>query len=124
MAAYRSGLDALKYAFEQAGITEDSVDDTMADVQQVLDMHDDVQTTLSQPLNPSLDAELEQELEEILNVEDNTVPPPDGGKQDELPTPPKHVSEEDELMRRLNALKMPTESPTDKNKTPTMHNIL
>lgn len=83
-----------------------------------MDTHDDIQSSLSQNLNSALDAELEQELEELLaEPEDQNTNNTTGGvTEEDVGASNKNViPEEDELTRRLRALKMPiapTESPT------------
>lgn len=79
--SYKIGLSALKTTFKEAGLTEDSVSDTLNNVQEVLDIHDEIQAALSEPVAPSADADLEKELSALLL--DNLPNPPSNSPKQE-----------------------------------------
>lgn len=87
--AYKFGSSALKSTLKTSGLTEDSAADTMLQVQEVLDVHDEIKTALSQPAEP--DDDLEKELAQLL-------------KDSELPEVPKQPVGYDDLQARLDAL--------------------
>lgn len=80
--SYKIGLSALKATFKEAGLTEDSVSDTLNNVQEVLDIHDEIQAALSEPVAPSADADLEKELSALL-LDNLPNPPSDSPKQEQ-----------------------------------------
>lgn len=85
--SYKMGLSALKTTFKEAGLTEDSVSDTMNSVQEVLDIHDEIQAALSEPVAPSTDADLEKELSALL--------------LDNLPNPPCNSPKQEQTNMRI-----------------------
>ncbi|XP_075221621.1 charged multivesicular body protein 7 [Lycorma delicatula] len=87
--SYKMSLSALKYQFKEVGLTEDNVSNTMAQVQEVLDIHDDIQTMLGEPASNVVtsDEDYEAELEEILKSKEPELPKFSPEKFD-LPEPP------------------------------------
>ncbi|XP_031787382.1 charged multivesicular body protein 7 [Nasonia vitripennis] len=68
LAAYKAGCNALK-KFEDTGLTEDNVQDTMDDMTEILDELNEVQSAMTQPVTSNeSDAELEKELAEIMGT--------------------------------------------------------
>ncbi|KAG8332191.1 Charged multivesicular body protein 7 [Homalodisca vitripennis] len=65
--SYKMGLAALKATFKEAGLAEDNVNQTMDQVQEVLEVHDEVQSALSLPMAAELEEDLEKELADILS---------------------------------------------------------
>ncbi|KXJ82319.1 hypothetical protein RP20_CCG014339 [Aedes albopictus] len=67
--AYKIGSNALKKAFAETGITLDSVDDTLAEMKEIMEQQDEMQTMISAPQNADVDdLELEQELSDLLDM--------------------------------------------------------
>ncbi|XP_054261197.1 charged multivesicular body protein 7 isoform X2 [Macrosteles quadrilineatus] len=85
--SYKMGLEALKATFKSAGLSEDSVGDTMDQVREVLEVHEEVQNALSGPVASSLDEDLEKELAELLLEDKKVLPSP---SLPDLPEPPTH----------------------------------
>uniref|UniRef100_T1J0Y3 Charged multivesicular body protein 7 n=1 Tax=Strigamia maritima TaxID=126957 RepID=T1J0Y3_STRMM len=97
--AYKSGVASFRSTLAEGGITIDNVDDTMASIQEVFDMHEDIQDTISQSIGGETDmSELESELEDLFASTDE---PP------EPPTIPRGGSMDDELRARLERLAVP-----------------
>lgn len=80
--SYQVGVAALKQTFKSAGLTEDDVANTMDEVQEVLDTHNEIQALLSEPVDSSTDEGLEDELEELLMQEHKPGPGSDGNLND------------------------------------------
>jgi len=97
--SYKLALSTLRKTFKETGLTEDSVVDTMTELSEMLDIHEDIQSSLSQPLSGD-DADLEDELAELI-ASDNTPTPP------KPPSPLAKDSDTEELERRLHNLKLP-----------------
>lgn len=93
--SYKMGLSALKATFKEAGLTEDSVSDTLNSVQEVLDIHDEIQAALSEPVAPSTDADLEKELAALL--------------LDSLPNPPIDSPKQEHADNKVPGLAVPSE---------------
>lgn len=78
--ALKLGTKTLKTALDEKNITVDSVDDTLADVKEILDMNADIQFALSGAQFNDLindvadDSALEAELNELLEEDSNVVP--------------------------------------------------
>lgn len=66
--AYKLGVAALKSTWKESGLTEDNVADTMVQVQEVLDVHDEIQAALAKTVEAEDD--LECELAQLLTPED------------------------------------------------------
>ncbi|EAT36162.1 AAEL011747-PA [Aedes aegypti] len=125
--AYKIGSSALKKAFAETGITLDSVDDTLAEMKEIMEQQDEMQTMIGAPQNADVDdLELEQELSDLLdmNLAANhvavaptpaapslpTVPgagPPSGGQ----PTMAQLNDFDREIEKRLAALRTDAPSP-------------
>ncbi|XP_021935983.1 charged multivesicular body protein 7 isoform X3 [Zootermopsis nevadensis] len=66
--AYKLGVAALKSTLKGSGLTEDSAADIMVQVEEVLDVHREIQATLAQPLEA--EDGLEDELTQLLVSQD------------------------------------------------------
>lgn len=103
ISAYRAGVDGFRNTLAESGITVDNVDDTMIAIQDMFDMHEEIQDTISTPIGGEDISELEMELEELmLSPEPPPAPlgpsPPsdfDGRKRDNSKT--ADSSQEDKL---------------------------
>lgn len=104
--SYKISLSALKDQFKEAGLTEDNVSHTMAQVQEVLDIQDDIQSMLGEPASTNFtsDEDYETELEELLKNK-----PESRSKQ---------PSEFD--LNELDLPEPPSESPTSTKSNPKM----
>lgn len=71
---YKSALTSLRTTFKENGLTEENVTTTMIEIGEVLDIHDDIQHSLAQPINET-DIDLEQELADLLrsNINDGNT---------------------------------------------------
>ena len=70
MEAYKIGLSALKKSFGDMPLDEDKVQDTLFELETVLEQHRDIENALSQTINSADDAtesDLEDELMNILS---------------------------------------------------------
>uniref|UniRef100_A0A182SNA2 Charged multivesicular body protein 7 n=1 Tax=Anopheles maculatus TaxID=74869 RepID=A0A182SNA2_9DIPT len=67
--AYKLGTNALKNAYESAGITIDQLDETMDEMRHVLGQHNEMLSMISTvPENDVDELELEQELGDLLDI--------------------------------------------------------
>jgi len=66
--AYKLGAAALKSTFRESGLTEDSAANTMVEVEEVLNMHLEIEAALAKNMEPEDD--LEYELAQLLTPED------------------------------------------------------
>ncbi|XP_071443142.1 charged multivesicular body protein 7 [Hetaerina americana] len=102
--SYKMGVAALKNTFKEAGLTEDSIESTRNELEEVLDLHSDLTSTLSD-LGKSVMADvegeedLEEELAELLKQQQPVVK--NIAKIKEEPTLNKWS---DDVERRLKAL--------------------
>jgi charged multivesicular body protein 7 len=108
--AYATGVEAFKEIKNRYGLTEDSIDDTMVQIQEAFDDNEIIQQSMVQPLPGDIDiddVDLEQELDQLLAgtaaaagtdmpstplrptaANDKTVPPFDLSG---LPSVPQHL---------------------------------
>lgn len=85
--SYKYGLAALKSTFQEAGTTADNVADTMDEVKDMLEQHDEIKDSIGSPLSPTVDdIELEDELAELLAH--NVPSTPLGKLLEDFPVPP------------------------------------
>lgn len=85
--SYKYGLAALKSTFQEAGTTADNVADTMDEVKDMLEQHDEIKESIGSPLSPTVDElELEDELAELLA--NNVAPSPLSKLLNDFPVPP------------------------------------
>ncbi|KAI5705645.1 hypothetical protein M8J75_000552 [Diaphorina citri] len=85
--SYKYGLAALKSTFQEAGTTADNVADTMDEVKDMLEQHDEIKESIGSPLSPTVDElELEDELAELLA--NNVGPSPLSKLLNDFPVPP------------------------------------
>lgn len=97
MESYQVGVAALKQTFKAAGLTEDDVANTMDEVQEVLETHNEIQALLAEPVDSSTDEGLEEELSDLLS-EDNTPGVGPGGNLND--------SDDKDLQERLQQLRV------------------
>ncbi|XP_067008360.2 charged multivesicular body protein 7 [Anabrus simplex] len=71
--SYQNAVNALKSTFKEGNLTEDTVSNTMNQVQEMLDVHDEIQDALSMSVSSTGDEDLETELAELL-LADVTTP--------------------------------------------------
>ncbi|XP_063699737.1 charged multivesicular body protein 7 [Culicoides brevitarsis] len=117
--AYKIGTDALKNALAGSGITLDSVDETIEQMREAIEVHDDIQNSFAIPTKDVLvdDEDLEKELEDLLS-ENPSGGDTAGGKT----SPPEKKTEEnfdEDIEKRLKALSfdVPELSDTEKSLT-------
>lgn len=102
--AYKLGVAALKSTLKGSGLTEDNVADTMVQLEEVLDVHHEIQAALAQPTEAEDD--LEDELAQLLTPQDTLE------KQlKELPIPTDLLEPPDTVPASPSCLKMPTMEP-------------
>lgn len=104
------GSKALKEVFAESNISVDAVDDTLLEIREQLESHDEIQATLGESMAPAADdAELEAELEDLL-MENTTAGNNDGGMvspEQKLPVHNEVPSNPDlEILERLNRLRV------------------
>ncbi|XP_058464384.1 charged multivesicular body protein 7 [Malaya genurostris] len=123
--AYKLGSNALKNAFANSGITLDNVDDTLAEMKEIMDQQDEMQAMIGIAQNTDVDElELEQELSDLIDMKlaENNVPPVPNSKDTQQPKPPtvaaggqpsmSQLNDFDkEIEKRLAALRMESSSP-------------
>uniref|UniRef100_A0A0A9Y3W9 Charged multivesicular body protein 7 n=1 Tax=Lygus hesperus TaxID=30085 RepID=A0A0A9Y3W9_LYGHE len=74
---YKLGISALKTTFSETGLDEDSVANTMSELEEINEIHEEIENALAQPIGTSGDHELEDELKSILAAaekRDTSVP--------------------------------------------------
>ena len=73
MEAYKIGLSALKKSITDSPLSEEKVQDTMIELEDVLEQHRDIENALSQTITSggeeATDSDLEDELKDILAAE-------------------------------------------------------
>lgn len=90
-------LSSLRDTFKNAGLSEDAVSETMLEIGEVLDIHNDIHSAISQPVVGD-DSCLEEELAELMAEDkDEKV---DEEKGDGV----------EELQKQLNKLSIPSET--------------
>ncbi|XP_072376235.1 charged multivesicular body protein 7 [Diabrotica undecimpunctata] len=77
--SYKNVLSAFNYTFKETGLSEETIDDTMIKLGEVLDKNEDIQSALSRPTHEFDEAELEEELADLLKEDESEGGPPDGG---------------------------------------------
>ncbi|KAF5276059.1 hypothetical protein FQA39_LY00855 [Lamprigera yunnana] len=97
---YREALSTLKRNFKEHGLSEESVSQTVTELGDILDTHEEIQNTLSQSLSGD-ELDLEEELKELIELDN--LPPPDSSS----PTGPTIDAKADELEQRFQRLKLP-----------------
>ncbi|XP_042912940.1 charged multivesicular body protein 7 [Parasteatoda tepidariorum] len=101
--AYKTGVQAMKGTIS-GELNLDNVDQVMSDVEEVLDDYREVQATLSKPVEEDNLEEYEDELKELLSME--------------VKNSSQVMTSDEDLMRRLVALRAPPEvSPPTKKST-------
>ncbi|KAK7572045.1 hypothetical protein V9T40_014517 [Parthenolecanium corni] len=97
--SYKIGADALKSGCAQKGLTLENVDNTMEEIEEALDTHNDIEETLGRTVGtPAEDAELENELADLLLQDAPSAPP------DEPSSPPRKMitkSKDDDKLENL-----------------------
>ncbi|XP_030753034.1 charged multivesicular body protein 7 [Sitophilus oryzae] len=91
---YKSTLNAFNTTFKDTGLVEEAVDNTLSELADVLDQHEDIQAALARLPNTGEDnSELEQELEDLMKADTsdtntNQDIPPDNnsGESEDLET--------------------------------------
>lgn len=71
---YQTGLVTLKKVFKETGLNEESVCNTMEQLEDILNSKKDIEEALSKPLDHNQDQILEDELTELLLMEVPEVP--------------------------------------------------
>ncbi|XP_046385999.1 charged multivesicular body protein 7 [Ischnura elegans] len=105
--SYKMGVAALKNTFKEAGLTEDNIETTRNELEEVLDLHSDLTSTLSdlgKSVMPEVEGEedLEAELAELLSQpEPEAEPAAQPAKTKNEPSPLKWG---DDIERRLKTL--------------------
>ncbi|CAH1953883.1 unnamed protein product [Acanthoscelides obtectus] len=103
--AYKNAVTAFNNSTKTQGMTEDAVEDTMIELGDVMEIHNNIQSALaSRPVaDDSNDEDLEKELEELLVVPDDDNFPNDGGQITDLSKQMEDLS--------LNLPSVPNDSP-------------
>lgn len=107
MDTYKKALSSLRTTFKSDILNEDAVADTMLELAEVLDVHDDIQSNLAQAIRED-DADLEAELADLIASDAESKSP--------KPSKPQSVDNVDDLTKQLNDLRLPevpTHSPLD-----------
>lgn len=63
---YKIALNALKASFKEHGLSEDEVIKTVTDIQEINEMHEEIQNALAEPVSAMYDTELDDELQAII----------------------------------------------------------
>lgn len=82
MESYHIGVETLKKTFKAAGLTEDDVGNTMDEMKEVLETHNEIQALLAEPVDSDVDEGLEDELEKLLTEDSKPGPGSDGNQND------------------------------------------
>lgn len=99
--SYKYALSTMRETFKETGLTEDSVIDTMTELGDILDLHADIQQSLSQSISGN-DLDLEEELNQLLISEEHPPTPPNPYS----PSKPNNL-DSDDLEKRLQKLRLP-----------------
>ncbi|KAK3930757.1 Charged multivesicular body protein 7 [Frankliniella fusca] len=109
--SYQVGVAALKKTFKAAGLTEDDVANTMDEVKEVLETHNEIQALLAEPVDSNTDEGLEEELSDLLSGE-SAAGPGSGGNLD---------NSDKDLQNRLRQLRLNDSLPQlDDEHTPNL----
>ncbi|XP_053687912.1 charged multivesicular body protein 7 [Sabethes cyaneus] len=118
--AYKLGSNALKNAFASSGITLDSVDDTLAEMKEIMDQQDEMQAMISTVPNSDIDElELEKELSDLIDLklaESNIIPPHGLTQPSTVPAAQATLAQlndfDKEIEKRLAALRTESTPPS------------
>ncbi|XP_026814013.1 charged multivesicular body protein 7 isoform X3 [Rhopalosiphum maidis] len=108
--SYAHGLAALKLSSKETGLTIDNVDETMAELAEVIDEHKDMQSAMGSLVDVKQkynEQELEDELADLLGKDEPTVSNTEKHHIPDLPSVPDNSLEGEELDldRRLQLLR-------------------
>ncbi|XP_018329837.1 charged multivesicular body protein 7 isoform X2 [Agrilus planipennis] len=126
LSSYKLALTSLQNTFKKTGLTEDGVADTMLSLGDVLDTHEDIQASLSQPIKEENYSELEEELAELLSMDmkekEQTENKQDKTQNDKVEKPiddskktAAYALETVELEKKFQNLKLPEVPTSDSN---------
>lgn len=74
MEAYQIGLSALKSSFTDLPLNEDKLQDTLIELEEVLEQHRDIEQTLSNAVSTEeTESDLEEELKNLLAESEEEV---------------------------------------------------
>lgn len=92
MEAYKIGLSALKNSFGELPLNEDKVQDTLFELETVLEQHRDIEDALAHGItsgDEASESDLEEELKNILSeAESSIIGPSEKEPELELPSVP------------------------------------
>lgn len=94
MQTYKKAVAAFNSTVKEKGLTEDNIDDTLIQLNEALEMHNDIETSLAQPPSTLIfdESELERELADLMKSDSTS-----GSNNGNV----------DELANQLNDLKLP-----------------
>ncbi|XP_050544556.1 charged multivesicular body protein 7 [Daktulosphaira vitifoliae] len=97
--SYGTGLSALKLSSKDTGLTIDNVDETMAELAEVLEEHRDIQSALGKHIieDKHNENELEDELADLLNVDESICSSKEKHHVPDLPEVPDNSIENEEF---------------------------
>ncbi|KAI4458104.1 charged multivesicular body protein [Holotrichia oblita] len=102
--SYKIALTRLCTTFNETGLTEESVSKTMLELEEVLEIHDEIQASLAQQ-DTTVDSELEKELAELLESDDTK----------ETGIKPNTDTDLDDIEKKMALLNIPTLPSPPKN---------
>ncbi|KAI4458108.1 charged multivesicular body protein [Holotrichia oblita] len=102
--SYKIALTRLRTTFNETGLTEESVSKTMLELEEVLEIHDEIQASLAQQ-DTTVDSELEKELAELLESDDTK----------ETGIKPNTDTDLDDIEKKMALLNIPTLPSPPKN---------
>ncbi|KAJ8961427.1 hypothetical protein NQ318_014674 [Aromia moschata] len=82
--AYKNALSAFNTTFKDTGLSEEAIEDTMINLGDMLERHEDIQSALARPAMDLNESDLEEELAELLKDDANDQPPDDSGITSDL----------------------------------------
>lgn len=71
--SYKQALSAFDLTFKETGLSEDSVDDTMIKLGEMLDLQQDIEASLAKMPGNESESDLEQELADLMKSEDGNT---------------------------------------------------
>ncbi|KRT81526.1 hypothetical protein AMK59_5143 [Oryctes borbonicus] len=101
--SYKIALSRLRATFNETGLSEESVSNTMLELEEVLEIHDGIHASLAQE-NITVDSDIEKELEELLEY-DNKKDIAEPSKKLE------NLDDVNDLQSKLASLKLELPSP-------------
>nr|XP_022909530.1 charged multivesicular body protein 7 [Onthophagus taurus] len=111
LASYQKALAGLRRTFNEKGLNEDAVSDTMLDLEEMMDVQKDIQEAMVfKTTDIANDRELEEELEDLL-AEETAEKKDEGLELKDSKTSKEEVDDLEKELKDLELTSPPSESP-------------